>query len=212
MWRDPISKYKTNCHILKHAQDRSAILTESLMAGMAPHPGAPWAEGAELHPRHAHAQSSDGLRTRSTDSVPTASVHCCHSWQSSERLLHWCSRFSQAYAPLNGGRIERPTDLPDCTILALEKANSKSLRARHTWHLLFKCRTPRKTRQYLTRNRVGLSPTYSFKSCLGEEATREVSHEKTDCSPLLTLRQTKAGGSFVKNRALQNQRLQLHKN
>lgn len=34
-------------------------------------------------------------------------------------------------------------------------------------------------RQYLTRNRVGLSPTYSFKSCLGEEATREVSHEKT---------------------------------
>lgn len=179
---------------------------------MVPHPGAPWAEGAEFHPRHAHAQSSDGLRTRSIDSVPTASVHCCRSWQSSERPLHWCSWFSQAYAPLNGGRIERPTDLPDCTILALEKADSKSLRARHTWHLLFKCRKPRKTRQYLTRNRVGLSPTYSFKSCLGEEATREVSHEKTDCSPLLTLGQTKAGGSFVKNRALQNQRLQLHKN
>lgn len=73
---------------------------------MAPHPGAPWTEGAELHPRHAHAQSSDGLCTRSIDSVPTASVHCCHSWQSSERLLHWCSWFSQAYAPLNGGRIE----------------------------------------------------------------------------------------------------------
>lgn len=179
---------------------------------MAPHPGAPWAEGAEFHPRHAHVQSSDGLRTRSIDSVPTASVHCCHSWQSSERPLHWCSWFSQVYAPLNGGRIERPTELPDCTILALEEANSKSLRARHTWHLLFKCRKPRKTRQYLTRNRVGLSPTYSFKSCLGEEATREVSHEKTDCSPLLTPGQTKAGGSFVKNRALQNQRLQLHKN
>lgn len=148
----------------------------------------------------------------SIDSVPTASVHCCPSWQNSEHPLHCGSWFSQAYASLNGGRIERPTELPECTILAFEKANSRSLRVRHTWHLLFKCRKPRKTRQYLTRNRVGLSSTYSFNSCLGEEATHEGSHEKTDCSPLLTLRQTNAGASFVKNRALQNQRLQPHKN
>lgn len=106
MWRDPISKYKTNCHILKHAQDRSAILTESLMAGNGASPGSSLNRGSRAPPQTCTCSVLRWTRTRSIDSVPTASVHCCHSWQSSERLLHWCSRFSQAYAPLNGGRIE----------------------------------------------------------------------------------------------------------
>lgn len=69
-------------------------------------PGSSLSRGSRTPPQTCTCSVLRWTRTRSIDSVPTASVHCCRSWQSSERPLHWCSWFSQAYAPLNGGRIE----------------------------------------------------------------------------------------------------------